>query len=207
MPRTAKQYEAMRAATHSKIVSAAASLFAQKGLSGTNVQDIADLAGISVGLLYRHYRTKEALFDALVEEASDGLKEVTEMLLSAHSPADMVRTFCKQYVVDISQDEDYTNTILFITQAITSGNQNNSLQLLMQRDRDMFAAWEALIAKGQKEGAFRRGNPYDLALLFCSALQGIGQFKLLLNDAYRAPAAELLASILLQNEACDYATK
>ncbi|WP_406796531.1 MULTISPECIES: helix-turn-helix domain-containing protein [Brevibacillus] len=32
----------------------------------TNVHDIADTAGISIGLLYWHYKSKETLFDELV---------------------------------------------------------------------------------------------------------------------------------------------
>jgi len=44
-------------------------LFVQKGYDSTNVQDIADTAGISIGLLYRHYKSKETLFDELVDYA------------------------------------------------------------------------------------------------------------------------------------------
>ncbi|WP_335633118.1 helix-turn-helix domain-containing protein [Brevibacillus formosus] len=36
-------------------------LFVQKGFGSTNVQDIADTAGISIGLMYRHYKSKETL--------------------------------------------------------------------------------------------------------------------------------------------------
>lgn len=46
-----------------EIQSAAMQLFVQKGYGSTNVQDIADTAGISIGLLYRHYKSKETLFD------------------------------------------------------------------------------------------------------------------------------------------------
>ena len=38
-------------------------LFVNQGFGSTNVQDIADTAGISIGLLYRHYKNKDQLFN------------------------------------------------------------------------------------------------------------------------------------------------
>ena len=90
MPRTKKQFEEMRNATKEKIQTAAMHLFAQKGLAATNVQEIADAAGISIGLLYRHYKTKEALFYELVEFAIEGLKEISDRLQSDESPKEIL---------------------------------------------------------------------------------------------------------------------
>ena len=55
MPRTKEQFENMRKATRDKIQLAAMKLFVQKGFGSTCVHEIADLAGISIGLLYRQY--------------------------------------------------------------------------------------------------------------------------------------------------------
>lgn len=198
MPRTKEQFESMRLATREKILTAAGNLFAKKGLAGTNVQEIADLAGISIGLLYRHYKTKEELFDALVSEASDGLVEVTKILLSNAPSTEIIENFCREVVTDVEKNDSFNNTVMLITQAITSGNQNAALQTLFLRDKEMFAALEKLVQRGQREGVFRSGNPYDLTLLFSSTLQGISQFKLLLKEEYRSPASESLSSILLR---------
>ncbi len=197
MPRTKEQFEAMRLATSEKILAAAGELFAKKGLAGTNVQEIADLAGISIGLLYRHYKTKEELFDALVSEASDGLAEVAKLFLSDAPPVKIIENFCKEVVTDVEKNDDFNNSIMLITQAITSGNQSAALQTLLMRDKEMFDALKKLVERGQSERVCRPGNPYDLALLFCSMLQGISQFKLVLKEEYKAPAPESLSSILL----------
>jgi AcrR family transcriptional regulator len=47
LPRTKGQYEAMR--------------IRKKGFAATNVQDIEGGAGISIGLMYRHYKTSTHL--------------------------------------------------------------------------------------------------------------------------------------------------
>ncbi len=49
-----------------EITSAALAAFADKGFAGTRVTDVARRAGVSKGLLYRYFRTKEELFKAVV---------------------------------------------------------------------------------------------------------------------------------------------
>ena len=51
-----------------KIIEAAKIVFMEKGLEGTKMQDIADEAGISRTSLNYYYRSKEKLFDSLVEK-------------------------------------------------------------------------------------------------------------------------------------------
>jgi len=46
------------------IVNAAMPLFARQGLSGVTTREIASAAGVSEALLYRHFDSKEALFEA-----------------------------------------------------------------------------------------------------------------------------------------------
>ncbi|MCL2746939.1 MAG: TetR/AcrR family transcriptional regulator, partial [Coriobacteriia bacterium] len=48
----------MRESTKQKIEAAALSLFARKGLS-VKVSEIAEAAGVSQGLLYSHYPSKD----------------------------------------------------------------------------------------------------------------------------------------------------
>lgn len=49
------------------IVRAAAFVFAERGFAGANTLDIAKRAGISEALIYRHFESKEALYEAVLE--------------------------------------------------------------------------------------------------------------------------------------------
>lgn len=53
------------------IIRAARPLFASKGFSGTTVRDIAKAAGISEALLYRHFSSKESLYNEISHYAWD----------------------------------------------------------------------------------------------------------------------------------------
>lgn len=53
-----------------RLLDAAAEVFAEHGLQGT-VEDVARVAGVGMGTLYRRFPTKEALIDALVAAILD----------------------------------------------------------------------------------------------------------------------------------------
>ncbi|MET3574509.1 TetR/AcrR family transcriptional regulator [Bhargavaea ullalensis] len=69
--------------TKRKIIEAAAALLTERGFHGTSVQDIADLAGISKGAFYLHFKSKDAL---LIEIFKYYSAEFKKELARAHDP-------------------------------------------------------------------------------------------------------------------------
>ena len=53
--------------TKSEIMNTALDVFAQKGYEGTILKDIADQLNVTKSALYKHYESKEALWDALID--------------------------------------------------------------------------------------------------------------------------------------------
>lgn len=49
------------------IVQSAMEIFAEKGLGGATTRDLAKAAGVSEALLYRHFPSKESLYDAVLD--------------------------------------------------------------------------------------------------------------------------------------------
>ncbi|MDR1653742.1 MAG: TetR/AcrR family transcriptional regulator, partial [Prevotellaceae bacterium] len=72
MPRTKEQYEKIRNEKRQLIKQTALSLFADKGYDATSISEIAKKAGISKGLMYNYFTSKEELlqiiWDDLVRE-------------------------------------------------------------------------------------------------------------------------------------------
>lgn len=72
---TAKPARAKRAARkvegqdahRDRILTAAEQLFSTQGFHGTGLREIADRAEVSLGNIYNHFETKEALFEALMK--------------------------------------------------------------------------------------------------------------------------------------------
>ncbi|WP_431897405.1 TetR/AcrR family transcriptional regulator [Nonomuraea sp. bgisy101] len=75
-----------RAETRSRLIDAAAELFAKKGFHAVSAEAVADAAGRTTGALYNHFGGKEGLLLALLEVWKDqtaaellaGFEEITE---------------------------------------------------------------------------------------------------------------------------------
>ena len=60
-------------ATRERIERAALRLFAEHGVDATSVRNIAELAGVADGTLYRHHPSKDALVESLFRERTAAL--------------------------------------------------------------------------------------------------------------------------------------
>jgi AcrR family transcriptional regulator len=70
------------------ILEAALSLFAERGFHGTAVPLVADLAGVGAGTLYRYFESKEALVNAVYQDAK---QHFGQALLTGFDPAKPTR--------------------------------------------------------------------------------------------------------------------
>ena len=64
------------APTRDRILDAAEILFAERGLAGTAVRDIASEVGLNPASLYNHFPSKLALYEAVLERGVRPLLEV-----------------------------------------------------------------------------------------------------------------------------------
>jgi TetR/AcrR family acrAB operon transcriptional repressor len=61
--------------TREKLLDAAELLFADKGVSHTSLQDIAQAAGMTRGAIYWHFEDKAALFNAMMDRTTSPIEE------------------------------------------------------------------------------------------------------------------------------------
>jgi len=71
MPRTKEQNEAIRNEKKKLIMDSALQLFAKKGYSATSINDIAQLANISKGLIYNYFASKEDVLQSIWDRLVD----------------------------------------------------------------------------------------------------------------------------------------
>ena len=62
--------------TKEKILDAALTLFAENGYDGTSVEQIANIVGIKAPSLYKHYKGKEDILNALIDSAETRYDEM-----------------------------------------------------------------------------------------------------------------------------------
>jgi AcrR family transcriptional regulator len=199
VPRSPKQYEAMRAATQEKVQAAAIVLFARRGFAATNMRDIAREAGISTGSIYRHYATKDDLFSALVAQATDGLRRIVELFGSEGSPADLLDRFTREFLDDITGVRGSAEFVLIMNQAFVSRRESAQMQELLDRHLALVEATVALIRRGQQSGEFRAGDATELATCYFAALDGLATAKAALGDRFSVPRPATLTGFLTRS--------
>ena len=70
-PRTSQQFETIRQEKTKLILDTALELFAEKGYHVTSISDITRKAGISKGLLYNYFESKEAVLRSIIQTGYD----------------------------------------------------------------------------------------------------------------------------------------
>jgi len=76
MPRTEEQYNNLREKKRQLIIDSAIKLFAEKGFASASINSIAKEAGISKGLIYNYFESKEELIITII---NNGFNEFIEV--------------------------------------------------------------------------------------------------------------------------------
>ncbi len=66
--------------TKHRILDEALTLFSEKGFANVFVNDIAEKVGIKAPSLYKHYKNKQAIFDAIIDEMNHRFDEQAQTL-------------------------------------------------------------------------------------------------------------------------------
>jgi len=187
MARTKEQNERLRQATKDKIHMTAIECFSLNGFGSTTMQDLASAADISVGLLYRHYKSRDELFDALVDEAIFSHEQMIEKIESL-PPIEAIKFLVNDIIDELSNGYGFSQFMDILLQKQGDKQRKANEKIIM--------AIASLIERGQSEGVFARGNPQQLSQLLIAIFQGLSSSQLILKEAFILPTTEQIISFL-----------
>jgi AcrR family transcriptional regulator len=121
-----------------KILRAARDAFAASGY-GVPLDDIAALAGVGPGTVYRHFPTKEALFEAVVTARVEDMVDDARARADAADPGQAFFAFLARVAQEATVKRDLPDAI-----AIAGALQDN-----------LYAALDVLLHRAQQAGAVR----------------------------------------------------
>lgn len=73
MPRSQKQYEEIRQQKKQLILDTALELFAENGFHATSMSQVAKKAGVSKGLAYNYFESKQEILDEIIKTGFDSI--------------------------------------------------------------------------------------------------------------------------------------
>jgi AcrR family transcriptional regulator len=90
------------------ILAVAKVLFSDKGYHGVSVDEIAARLGVSPAILYRHFSSKEALYEAVLNQIACKRESYAEAVANSDSSfGDVLKRITRIYVGSVSKDPDY----------------------------------------------------------------------------------------------------
>jgi AcrR family transcriptional regulator len=105
-PRSEKQFEAIRQKSRKAILKAALRLFASKGYSATTIDDIARRVGISKGLIYNYFPTKEKILESLIDQFAEKVILPQAVTGIAPDPTGYLESLIRAWFREIKSNAD-----------------------------------------------------------------------------------------------------
>lgn len=166
--RRAKEPEIRR----NEILDAAQKLFAEKGYANTTVTDILNVHGLSKGVFYYYFKSKEDVMDAIVDKIVD--KEVANAKLIAAnmemSPSQ------KLFAILMGQgisEQDAKSKEEMVEQFHIAENAQMHQKSLVQSIKHLSPVLAEILLQGAQEGVFTTDYPQETVELFFAAGQTI----------------------------------
>jgi AcrR family transcriptional regulator len=129
-----------------RVLEAAEAVFAANGLS-TPVEEIARHAGVGVGTVYRHFPTKEALFEAILVRRFERLAEEADSLSSASNAGTAFFELFRRMVEEAAAKKAFADALARAGVDVKAATSAAGQELLR--------ALGALLARAQRAGAVR----------------------------------------------------
>jgi AcrR family transcriptional regulator len=148
--------------TRNNILEIAAREFADKGLSGARIDEIAEKTNSSKRMIYYYFGGKEELYRAVLERSYGQIRAREDDANFETLPAD------KALIAHIEHTFDYhvnhpEFVRLVMNENIHHGAHIGHVEGLKERNKTVIASLKAIIDKGAADGIFRAGiDPVDL---------------------------------------------
>jgi AcrR family transcriptional regulator len=185
MPRTPEANQRIREAQRAKILASARSVFARKGMEAT-ITDIAAEAQISLGLAYRYFANKEAIFSELVKQTvPNDSTEFQKLVEMAGTPGERLAALISN-IVGARRQRESLEAHQLLTHALDADAMPEELrELLGKRYHILLAAMRQLIVEGQVTGEVALGDPDQLVAVVSACLDGLTRWALRDPEQFR----------------------
>lgn len=175
-----------------EILEAGLNLFIRKGYAATKVSDIAKSVGMSVGLLFHYFKSKEKLYEELISLGISGPMSI--MASNDMEPLEFFIATTKQ-IFNYIQTQPFTaKMFVLMSQAYYNEAAPQSIKDMLL-GFDIYTPTTMLIQKGQGNGTIREGDPYALAIAYWSAINGIAE-QVAMNADLPCPESDWIVDII-----------
>lgn len=148
--------------TRENILEVATREFADKGLAGARIDEIAERTASSKRMIYYYFGSKDELYRAVLERAYHRIREQEQQARFEDLPPDQAL----RAVIGHNFDYHYEHpefVRLVMSENVHHGEHIAEIEGLRGRNRSAIDQLAAILEKGEEQGLFRAGiDPVDL---------------------------------------------
>ena len=170
-PLSKKQLDQIRDERTAQIKQAARKVFARHGFARTKTSMIAAAAGISEGLIYRYFESKDVLYAAIVEELlRDAASEIDDRRELPGTPYEQIKALTRNML-----DEENKFAFMLILKARKSDDLPPQVTRLFEQysPDTMIDRLLPVFVQGQESGEFAPGDPRQLLCWYMSVVNSL----------------------------------
>lgn len=171
-PRSIERNEQMRAEAKARITKAALEVFVEYGFHGATMNQVTQASGVSKGLVYHYFPSKEKLFYHLVHSSLEISKKIWNDAFDTPGTAWEKIEQLAENLVRVSFTWDNSRSYLIMIQAMTQTKSIPGLLEYMEGQSAHFDRLPLLIKEAQESGQAVQGDPELLAASFLALFQG-----------------------------------
>jgi AcrR family transcriptional regulator len=135
-----------------QFIESAIDLFGQRGYHVTTIRDIAQAAGVSIGLIYQYVEDKEdILFLALMQVLDQYIQEIPPVLAESTNPVEKIDAAVRAYIHII--DKNVNATVLAYRE--TKSLRKERRAIIQQKELESNALITECIAQCIKDGTMK----------------------------------------------------
>lgn len=184
--------EEQREKRRQEILESALDLFIRKGYAATKISDIAQSVGMSVGLLFHYFRSKEKLYEELIRCGVSG--PIRTMVPTDVEPLEFFEDTAEKIIHNIHARPFIAKMFVLTNQAYYNEAAPQSVKDLLH-NFDIHTPAALLIKRGQANGTIRMGNPKALGIAYWGAIQGIAE-QVAVNPDLPCPESAWIVDII-----------
>jgi len=148
---------------HRQLLDAALSVFSRKGFKGTTTKEIAAEAGVAEAVIFQHFPSKEALYNAVLE-LNLGAWETEQDAEAIHGYMDrsddegLIRNFILRILNSYRANAAFHRVAMF---AALEGHEQG-INRLRAQFAPVYKQFKEYVEKRQREGAIVGGDPFTI---------------------------------------------
>ncbi|MBA4181056.1 MAG: hypothetical protein C0506_10750 [Anaerolinea sp.] len=167
---------ARTAGRRAAVIQAAARVFSEKSYYAATMDDIAQEMGVSKGVVYYQFRSKEEVFtEILVTAISEALRRLNETVAGSGSPAERLRAAIRE-LITFNLDEATPNHTAMMVIGNIRGLSAPSREAVRKLQRAYQRTVADLIREGQAAGLFDVADPSVTAMNILTAANGVSNW-------------------------------